>query len=914
MEKKVVNPKDKIDHTWHTKSTNQIFQELQTSKNGLSSQDFEYRLKEYGTNKIPSKKPKPLILKLLKQFKSYLIYILILAAIISIIANHVVDAWVIFAVLIVNAAIGLFQEEKAEKAISALQKMVVSYAKVYRDDKLTKIESFLLVPGDIIELEEGDKIPADCRLIEIKNFQTQEASLTGESLPVEKSTKVLDNDTIFAETSNMIFTGTIVVSGTATAVVVSTGSSTEMGKIASSLQQVHEDKTHFKKKTDQLALVLAVFAILGSALVFFIGFFIRGLPFTEIFFFTIASLVSGIPEGLPAILTMVLAVGSWRMAKRNAIIRKLPAVETFSIVNVIVTDKTGTLTQNALTVENIVTTNHSFNVDGNGWQPLGKFYEKKVAISPLKIPELEKSLYISALCNKGSLLRKEGKYEILGDPTEIALLVLGEKAGLKKNHIEEIKIIDDLPFSSERKLRATLVEEKQDKKQLYVVGAFEKILQKSDYFFNEGKKVRMDQKTRERFMKSAELLASKGLRVIGLAYRDLPSYTTEAKPEWVGNLIFTSLVGMKDPPRKEVKEAIQKARQAGIRVIMNTGDHKTTAVAIAKEIGLISDLSKPIKALTGRELAILLKENPSAFDEAVREVNIFARVTPTMKLRIISSLQKQGNIVAMTGDGVNDAPALKKADVGLAMGIIGTDVARESSDVILADDNFASIVNAVEEGRIVFRNVRQSSIYLVSTNVSEHLTILTSMASGMPLPLLPIHILWMNLVTDGFNGFALAAEKSHGTALEQPPQKKESNILNKEAIPFLVVVALFMISSTIFFFTLFYSQAGIEKAMAGAFMCMTLCQLFNLLNMRSLHKSIFHIGFFSNKYVIFSFILSLAGMLAVIYIPFLSQIFRFGQPSFIEFLIIFAVASLVLVAGEVYKIVRFGGKTYKTDS
>ena len=904
MQKEVLNLGKEREVTWHSKEISDIIKELNTSITGLTEEESKNRIKHFGLNKLPEKKPTPFIVKVLRQFKSYLIYILIIAAVISFFTGNDVDGWIILAVLVFNAGIGMFQEEKAEKAISALQQMIISYAKVYRDGKLTKLESKYLVIGDLIELEEGDKVPADCRLIMAKNVQAQEASITGESLPVAKDVLVMERETALADRTNMIFTGTVVISGSAKAIVVEAGSHTEMGKIAASIQQVQADKTHFKEKTDKLAFMMAAFAITGALITFIVGFFIRGLGFAEIFLFTIAALVSSIPEGLPAILTIVLAVGSWRMAKRNAVIRKLPAVETFSIVNVIVTDKTGTLTQNALTVENIITTNHAFNVTGNGWQPLGKFYEKKKIIHPLKSIELEKTLNISALCNRGSLLRKNGKYEIIGDPTEVALLVLGEKAGLQKSNIEGEEILDDIPFSSEHKYRATLIESKKDRKQLYVVGAFEKILNRSDYFFNEGKKVRIDKKTRDRFMTSANLLASRGLRVLGLAYREVPPYSKNAVREWAGNLIFVALVGMKDPPRKEVKDAVEKAKRAGVRIIMSTGDHAITAAAIAKEIGLVNE--KDPKVLTGNELKELFEFNPEKFDEAVREVNIFARITPNMKLKIISSLQKQGNIVAMTGDGVNDAPALKKADVGLAMGIIGTDVAREASDVILTDDNFASIVNAIEEGRIVFRNIRQASTYLVSTNVSEDLTIISSISLGYPLPLLPVHLLWMNLVTDGFNGFSLSMEKTHGTTLVRHAHKKEESILNSESIPFLLVVAFVMIASTIFFFTYFFNQAGIEKAMTGAFMTMTLCQLFNVINMRSLHKSIFKIGFLSNKYVILSLVLSFVGMLAVIYIPFLQNAFRFYPLSLLEFVMILITASLVLIVGETYKFARFG--------
>jgi P-type Ca2+ transporter type 2C len=893
---------------WHSKSHEEVLRQLKTYKTGLSQKEAQRRIQEYGQNKLPDKKPKPFILKVLKQFNSYLIYILVIAAIISFSTGHNVDGWVIFAVLIFNAGIGLFQEDKAEKAIAALKRMIHSFAKVYRGGALTKLESIYLVPGDLIEFEEGDKIPADCILLELKNLQTQEASLTGESIPEVKSLKTLDDKTPLGDRTNMVFTGTVVVSGKGRAIVVSTGANTEMGKIAASIKEIIQDKTHFKKKTDHLALIMATFAIIGASLTFLIGYFLRDLEFTEMLIFTIASLVSGIPEGLPAILTIVLAVGSWRMAKRNAIIRKLPAVETFSVVDTIVTDKTGTLTRNSLTVEKILTPNDAFSVSGNGWQPIGKFTKRKKPINPNQNKELYKLLHISALCNKSSLLRKNGNYEIIGDPTEAALLVLAEKGGVKKEEIQDGKVIDDLQFSSEHMYRASLIYDADTgRRQIYSIGAFETIIDNSEYLYlpEERRRIKFEGDIKKNYIKKAERLASKGYRVIGLAYREsIPKYVKSLSHEYINRLVFAGLVGMKDPPRENVAHAISKAKSAGIRVIMNTGDHKTTALAIAKDVGLTSsDEESYTKVLTETELE---KLSPEQFNVAVAEVNIFARVTPTMKLRIVETLQKQGHTVAMTGDGVNDAPALKKADVGIAMGLTGTDVAREASDVILSDDNFASIVNAIEEGRIVFRNMRQSSTYLVSTNVGEDLTIISSLAMGFPLPLLPIHLLWMNLVTDGMNGFSLAMEKSHGTALEQPPKKRKETILNNEAIPFVIVVASIMVLSTVFFFTSFFNQGGIEKAMTGAFMTMSLCQLFNVINMRSLHKSIFKIGLFTNKYVIISLVFALAGILSVIYIPLLQNAFRLSPLSTMEILMIFSASSLVLIAGEIYKYVRFG--------
>ncbi len=887
-----------VNH-YHSKNINEIFQEFKTSEKGLSPEDAKRRLSQYGFNEISKKKKNSEILIFLKQFNSPLIYILFVAMIISFIFNHLIDAYVILAVVLINAIIGFVQERKAEKSIDALKKLIISYAKVYRNNEIIKIPSKELVPGDIIFLEEGDKVPADARLFEIKNFRTQEASLTGESFPTEKNLKILEESTTLADRINMVFMSTLVVSGQAKAVVVATANKTAIGQVAKSIQEIIQPRMHFNKKVSQLAIQMSIFAFIGALLTFLIGFFIHKLEFFEIFLFTIASLVSGIPEGLPAVLIIVLAVGAKRMAKRNAIIRHLPAVETLGVATVIATDKTGTITQNSMTVEKIITADKEFTITGNGWEPLGRFFQDKTPINPLKILTLNKLLSISTLCNKGNLLRKDGEYEIVGDPTEIALLVLGKKAGLNKLELPE-KLIDDLAFSSESKFRASLVKLPSNQNQIYSVGAFETILKKSSYFFKD-KKLKLDEKTRNYFLSQAEKLAEKGMRVLALAYKEVPSYTKLVSKELVNNMVFVGLVGMKDPPRPDIKSAIEKARNAGIRIIMKTGDHKETAIAIAKEIGLVKGKSE---AFTEKELEKLSNEE---FKEVIKRVNIFARVTPKMKMKIVKGLQEQGEVVAMTGDGVNDAPALKKADIGIAMGIIGTDVARESSEIVLADDNFASIVNAVEEGRIVFQNVRQTSFYLITTNVAEDVTIVSSLALGLPLPMIPIQLLYLNLVTDTFNGVALSMEPGHHDVLNHAPRDKKERILNKEIIPFLVLMVGFMVLGTIPLFIHFLPQ-GLNKARTVAFVSMSMFQLFNVLNMRSLKKSLFKIGIFSNKWVILALLTSFLAMLGVIYLPWIQGIFQFIPLKLGEFGFIMLITSSIFIAGELYKSIKYRNK------
>ncbi len=881
---------------YHAKEVKEIFKELKTSEKGLTQKQAKIRLAKTGLNEISKKKKTSQTLIFLKQFNSPLIYILFVAMIISFIFDHIIDAYVILAVVLINAIIGFVQERKAERAIDALKKLVVSYAKVYRDDKLLKIPSKEIVLGEIILLEEGDKIPADARLFEIKNFRTQESSLTGESFPEEKNLKILDKSIVLSDRKNMVFMSTLVVSGQAKAIVVATSDKTAIGEVAESIQEIVQPKMHFNKKVNQLAMQMAIFAGIGAALTFIIGYFFNKLEFFEIFLFTIASLVSGIPEGLPAVLIIVLAIGARRMAKRNAVIRHLPAVETLGVATIIATDKTGTLTQNSITVEKIITPDAELSITGNGWEPIGRFFQNKIAINPLKISSIQKVLSISALCNKGNLLRKNGDYEIVGDPTEVALIVLAKKAGMDKQKLSE-EIIDDFAFSSDLKFRASLIKTPQNKKQLYSVGAFETILKNSTYFIKSNKKIKLDNKTKEKFLKDAETLAKKGMRVLALAYKDLPNLTNSVSKEMVHNLVFVGLVGMKDPPRPQIKKSIEKARNAGIRIIMKTGDHKETAIAIAKEIGLATG---NVKALTENDLEGLSKNE---FNDAIKNTDIFARVTPKMKSRIVQSLQEQGEIVAMTGDGINDAIALKRADIGIAMGIIGTDVARESSEIILADDNFTSIINAIEEGRIVFQNIRQTSFFLVTTSVAEDVTIISSMAMGFPLPMLPIQLLYLNLVTGGVVDVALAMEPGHHDVLNQSPRDKNEKILNKELMPFLILMSGLMVLGTIPLFK--YFLPDLEKARTVAFVSMSMFQLFNVLNMRSLKKSLFKIGIFSNKWVTWGLIVTLLAMLAVIYLPFLQNIFQFVSLSLEEFLIISLIASSVFIVGEIYKFVRY---------
>ncbi len=902
---------EKEENRFHSKTISECLKELKSNQNGLSEEEADSRRVFYGFNIISEKKQLSPVLMFIKQFHSLMIYILFFAALISLFMKRYIDVYVILGVIFINSAIGFFQEYKAEKAIKALKSMIVPQAKVYRGGEIVQIPAKYLVPGDILQLDEGDKIPADSKLIEIDSFRTVESSLTGESLPVDKILKPLPEKTELADRKNMVWLGTFVASGKARAVVVSTGKDTAIGRLARTIEEIKPKKSHFKEKTDTLAKYLAFISLTGATIIFIVGFFFRDLPFADALIFTIASLVSAIPEGLPAVLASVLAIGAYRMAKRNAIIRNRYATETLSIVDTILTDKTGTLTQNTMSVQHIVIPGQQdITVTGEGWNPQGLFYQNKKQIIPLENKHLTQLFHIASFCNNSRLMKKETReneraeeeYEIIGDPTEAALLVLAEKAGLKRRAIlEKEKRIDEVPFSPALKYRASLsvLWEKNKKKEVYVVGAPEAVIKNSLFILKNGRKTRLTSRDKEILESKINYLTGKAMRVLGLAYKEVNKGVNEIHEKDTSELIFVGLVGMTDPPRKEVKEAIAKTKEAGIRVIIVTGDHKNTAIAVAKEIGLVSENKnrKYPLALTGAELEQMSHKE---FVDAINNVFIFARLAPAMKLKIAKALQSQGKIVAVTGDGVNDAPALKQADIGISMGKIGTDVARETSEIVLADDNFASIINAVEEGRTVFINTRQTSFFLVATGFAEHATIITTLLMGLPLPLLPLQILWLNLVTAGVPSVAIATEQVHHDILNDKPRKEKENILNKELLPFLALLTAIMLILTLFVFNKFLPE-GVAKARTAAFTVMSLIEIFSMYTMRSIKRPIFEFGVFSNKFVNLAFISSFLLLLIVIYVPFLREIFSFAIISFKELVFLFVISSSVFWFGELYK-------------
>lgn len=864
-------------------SIEQVFKYLNTTDKGLSQSEADERLKQHGPNEIKEgKKISPLKI-FIRQFNSIVVWILIAATIISAFLKEYIDAIVILIILILIAILGFVQEFRAEKSIDALKKMVSLKATVIRDSRKKEIDAKDLVPGDIVVFETGDKIPADARLIEVFNLQTQEAALTGESQPIKKSTAHLDEKTSLADRKNMVFAGTIVVSGRAKAIVVATGMNTEIGKIAKMMEDIEPEPTPLQKDMDKLGRLIGIVTIVIAAFIFITGLLINKLSWIDMLLVSVSLAVAAIPEALPAVVTISLALGTQKMLRRNALIRRLPSVETLGATTVICTDKTGTLTANEMTVKKLFVNGKVVDVSGVGYEAKGQFLHKN---KPVPFVEIEHLLRIGILNNNSEL--KENN--IIGDPTEVALIVAAAKTGLiKENLAIEYRRIDEIEFTSERK-RMTTIHGHHGENISYVKGAPEIVLKLCNYIDLNGKTKKLTEDMRNEILEVNREFAESALRVLGFAYKTL----TDTDPE--KNLVFVGLQAMIDPPREEVKTAIEKCKKAGIKVIMITGDHEITARAIAKEIGLAG------KAMTGHHI-----DEIKNLEDWVEDIAIFARVNPEHKMKIIDALKKKGHIVAMTGDGVNDAPALKKADIGISMGITGTDVAKEASAMILTDDNFASIVNAVEEGRGIYDNIKKYFAFLVSGNIGEVLIIFISLVIGLPLPLTVTQILLINLAMDGPPAISLSAEPFEQYVMSRKPRKQKEPIY-KGINPYVFYFPAVMVITVLLVFVYFYRAESLAKAQTMAFLTIIMFRLFEVFACRSLTQNVARIGILKNKWLLGAVALSFSIVLLTLYVPFMNQIFDTIPISALELVSIILLSSIGAIAIEISKYIKTRNK------
>ncbi len=889
------------------KSVTEIESELNTSMaNGLDESEVKTRLEKVGPNQLEEGKKRTVWNMLIDQFKDVLIIILLVSAVISVLLGEVTDAIVIAIIVILNAVMSVFQEFKAEKSLDALKKMTVPETVVMRDGQQKKIQSYQLVPGDVVLLESGDRIPADLRLFEVTDMRIQESVLTGESEAVEKNVNtVKDQDTSLGDRTNMAYMGTSVIAGRGKGIVVATGMDTEMGQIAGMLQEQKQELTPLQKKLNQVGKNLGIIILFVIAIVVLLG-CLRGISFFEMFMTGIALAVAAVPEGLPAVVTIVLALGVQQMIKRNAIIRRLPAVETLGATTVICSDKTGTLTQNQMTVQKVVTVNREIDVEGSGYEPFGQFKQSKKSIQPSDDKTLSLLLKAATLCNNSSLKqnKENQQWNIIGDPTEGALIVTAVKAGYQKEGLEnEYPRIKELPFDSDRKRMSTIHTTPDESQVIFVKGAPDQIIKRCVSYMDNGKTVQISESIRKKILEQNKELASSALRVLAIAYREITQ--TEEKSlksnekididKTESQLIYLGLMAMIDPPRKEAMQAVQTCRRAGIRPIMITGDYSLTAQAIATQLDIYQQGDQII---AGTELE---KMSQSELEGVVLKTTIFARVSPRHKQRIVKALQKNGQVVAMTGDGVNDAPALKESDIGVAMGITGTDVSKEAADMILTDDNFSSIVSAVEEGRKIYQNIQKFVRYLLSCNLGEIITIFIAILIGLPRPLLPIQILWVNLVTDGFPALALGLDPGEMDLMERSPRDPDEGIFSGKMGFNIFSQGIFIGIITLIAFYYGYSQYSLEVGETMAFGTLSFTQLWQSLNSRSDHFSLLKLGFFSNKYLVLAILISGILQLTVMLIPYFQNVFKIVPLNLFQWLIIIFISFAAIPYVEILK-------------
>ena len=931
-----------MEEKWFSKSIEDTCKILQTNlKTGLKSEQIEQKRNKYGANELQEKKKKSLFVKFLEQFKDFMIIVLIVAAIVSGVVGiaegeGITDTIIILIVVVVNAIIGVVQENKAEKSLEALQKLSSHVAKVLRNGKLEVIPSRELVPGDVVVLETGDYVPADLRLLEAINLKSQEASLTGESVPVEKNIETIEDAEVgIGDRSNMLFSSSLITYGRGKAIVVETGMNTEVGKIAGILSNTIESETPLQNKLNKLGKALGIVALVICAVIFVIG-LLYGKNAIDMFMTAVSLAVAAIPEGLVAVSTIVLAIGVQRMVKKNAIVKKLPAVETLGSATVICSDKTGTLTQNKMTVQKIFTDNEIMDIE-----TLIKANTEMNTIS-----ELERLVHISMLCNDTKV---SADNTLTGDPTETALVDMGFKLAFEPSIYEQYPRVEELPFDSDRKLMTT-VHKVGEKYLVYTKGGVDELLKRCNSYIVD-RTIKQDLEEYKKIIAvKNEQMAKEALRVLAMAYKELNHKPTKKDMENIeSDLIYVGMVGMIDPPREEAKKAVEKCKKAGIKTVMITGDHKITATAIAKKLGILEDDKE---AITGNELEQMSQEE---LEKNVRNYSVYARVSPEHKVRIVKAWQKNGEIVAMTGDGVNDAPALKTADIGCAMGMVGTDVAKEAADVILTDDNFATVVSAVEEGRRIYDNILKSIQFLLSSNVGEIvvlfiailITPLLGKTFGIDINLievlLPIHILWINLVTDSLPALALAFDPAEKDIMERKPLDSKKGIFTKgmswRVIYQGVIIGLLTLSAFIIGLATpeenlptmieyenqilaveeienldeVFANGGeyvpveevkVEIGQAMAFTVLALSELVHVFSVRNNKKSIFKTGITSNKKLLLAISASATLMIIILCVPTLRHIFSIPILPIENILEIIALVFLPLIIVEIFKLLK----------
>lgn len=928
----------------HALAVEQLSETFDTHlQTGLSKLEAQNRLEKFGLNELVER-PRPGFIKmLLDQFNNFLVIILIVAAVISLLLGEIVDASAIMAIVVLNAILGVVQESKAEQALAALKKMTAPNASVLRDGHRITIPANELVPGDVVYLEAGNYVPADIRLVETVNLKIEEASLTGESVPVNKDARVvLDREIPLGDRKNSAFMGTVVSYGRGTGLVTSTGMHTQIGLIAEMLQSFEDEDTPLQQKLDDLGKMLGVVSLIICGIIFLYGILRDTQPLlifkegfsayfqahnhhiVELFMTAVSLAIAAVPEGLPAVVTICLALGMQRMVRRHSLIRKLPAVETLGCATVICSDKTGTLTQNEMTVVQGWAQGSTFQISGEGYNPVGNYTTLEgEAYNPQKDGAVSLLLHGATLCSDARLEESgeedgQSMYRMVGDPTEGALVVAAEKAGIHQQDAEaQYPRVMEIPFDSARKrmvtvheLQSPLYGLKNDAKKIaFIKGAPDVLLGYCNRIASGDQVLDLTSDFREQALAANTDMARQALRVIGVAYRPLDKLPDPENLESIEeNLIFVGMLGMIDPARPEVKPAVDVAHGAGLKSVMVTGDYPDTAAAIAKEIGLLSPGGRVV---TGAEMDAMGKEGLA---EIVEDVDAFARVSPQHKVMIVEAFKARDHVVAMTGDGVNDAPAVKRANIGVAMGIAGTDVTKETADMVLTDDNYASIVSAIEEGRVIYSNIRKFVFYLISCNIGEILVIFLAMLAGLPIPLTPIQLLWLNLVTDGAPALALGLEKGDPDIMSQPPRPPKEPVINRNMRNGILVQAVVMTAAVLaaFVYGLNRFPGNLVAAQTVAFATLVVSELLRAFTARSEYYSMFKIGLLSNRWMVWAVISSLLLLLAVVYVPFLQNFFGTTSLGLRDWLVISPLMLLASVAAEITKAVQRYNRLNKT--